>query len=464
MELIVKALVTLDAYQTYNGLLDDDDYTGWHVESTKPVAVYAGNECAEVPIGVLFCDHVQSQMPPVYEWGTEHIVPPILGRLKDAGYELRVVAATDNTEVNIECPGIDNITMTADRGIAFVRKNVSDATSPAIVRCSSPCLVMQYNRGYRALGYDVIETRTDPFMSLIPSTKNYEYSLHFGTATYIALNRTFEFTSYFSVIAPTANTNEVMFDLELITDPWTDLGNGYSISSFAINPGQHTVTTESGSVPIMGSVYGHGVNHITGYGYPAGYNVTGNKIRSTRLQVMSGIGPGSVNETKPDESLVAVCEDPFNPNIVRNKDSLQVFFLTFDLKKPRFEPCASKALSAMKAVLDDIKNEVNNLICLDLLCIPAVSTWVYDISIVEPTSMDPLSKITFAVTLWSSNAEVIMNAVACKRHLIDYFSNFGDFTQRWRTPLPVGEKCDPSDLEFQVPPLMEYPKNWRCAG
>ena len=169
---------------------------------------------------------------------------------------------------------------------------------------------------------------------------------------------------------------------------------------------------------------------------------------------------------------------------VRSRDSLQVFYLTFQLKTPREEPCASKVLTAMKGVLDDIKNQTNWLICLDLLCIPAESTWVHSITIVTPTStvsiyclsspffylevcfslQNPLSEITFAITLWSSNAEVIKNAVACRRHLIDYFSNFGDFTQRWKTPLPVGEKCDPQEMEFQVPPTVEYPKNWRCAA
>ena len=64
------------------------DLTGYFVNSTKPIAIYAGHSCAFVPDDPLtmFCDHIVEQIPPVNELGLEHIIPPILGRDPNAGY------------------------------------------------------------------------------------------------------------------------------------------------------------------------------------------------------------------------------------------------------------------------------------------------------------------------------------------------------------------------------------------
>ena len=60
------------------------DATGTYVNSTKPIAVYGGHSCAQVPTGdILFCDHIIEQIPPVAELGTRHVVPPIVGRSND---------------------------------------------------------------------------------------------------------------------------------------------------------------------------------------------------------------------------------------------------------------------------------------------------------------------------------------------------------------------------------------------
>jgi len=64
------------------------DLSGYFINSSKPIAVYAGHACAFVPDVPLtfFCDHVVEQIPPVSELGKLHIVPPIAGRDPNAGY------------------------------------------------------------------------------------------------------------------------------------------------------------------------------------------------------------------------------------------------------------------------------------------------------------------------------------------------------------------------------------------
>ena len=65
----------------------NQDITGVLVNSTKPIGVYAGHSCAFVPQNVFYCDHMVEQIPPVSELGKEHIVPPIVGRNANAGYD-----------------------------------------------------------------------------------------------------------------------------------------------------------------------------------------------------------------------------------------------------------------------------------------------------------------------------------------------------------------------------------------
>jgi len=63
----------------------NEDITGYFVNSSKPIGVYAGHSCAFVPEKIYYCDHMIEQIPPVSELGRVHIVPPIIGRLPKAG-------------------------------------------------------------------------------------------------------------------------------------------------------------------------------------------------------------------------------------------------------------------------------------------------------------------------------------------------------------------------------------------
>ena len=62
------------------------DVTGYFINSSRPIAVYAGHACAFVPEDVFFCDHMVEQIPPLDELGNMYIVPPIMGRDPNAGY------------------------------------------------------------------------------------------------------------------------------------------------------------------------------------------------------------------------------------------------------------------------------------------------------------------------------------------------------------------------------------------
>ena len=53
--------VQLGANDVYHVMSKDgQDFTGVIVNSTRPIAVYGGHECANVPVNVKFCDHLVS--------------------------------------------------------------------------------------------------------------------------------------------------------------------------------------------------------------------------------------------------------------------------------------------------------------------------------------------------------------------------------------------------------------------
>ena len=96
------------------------DPTGTRVTSTKSVAVFSGNECANVPAGVSYCDHVEEQMIPVASWDTEY-----LGiKFKSRGSEndvWRVIAATAGTTIQTEpvIPGVSGRTLGGGEVVEF---------------------------------------------------------------------------------------------------------------------------------------------------------------------------------------------------------------------------------------------------------------------------------------------------------------------------------------------------------
>lgn len=122
-----------------------EDMTGYFINSTKPIQVICGHECANVPQTVPFCDHMSEQIPPVNQLGTYHIVPPIDGRNRNAGYVVRVVA----TEMATTIRYLGNWVV-RNRG-DFIQINTSDSMTPIVVECDKRCLVMQYNKGTIAI-------------------------------------------------------------------------------------------------------------------------------------------------------------------------------------------------------------------------------------------------------------------------------------------------------------------------
>ena len=80
------------------------DLTGTSVVSLNhPIAVFSGNRCARVPDEGRFCDHIETQLPPVETWGDRFVVTKFTDRGGESDY-FRVLATEGDTQLVFDPP------------------------------------------------------------------------------------------------------------------------------------------------------------------------------------------------------------------------------------------------------------------------------------------------------------------------------------------------------------------------
>jgi len=79
-----EAVIFLHRLDTLT-LTSYNDLTGTVIKADKPIAVYSGHECGNVPVHISNCRHLIEQMPPVRVLGYCYIVTSFMGR-QDGSY------------------------------------------------------------------------------------------------------------------------------------------------------------------------------------------------------------------------------------------------------------------------------------------------------------------------------------------------------------------------------------------
>lgn len=156
--------VTLQAGQTYKYAGGSNNLTGSSVTSDKPVAVFGGHNCAQVPVGHVACDTLLEQMIPTDKLSKDYLVAASQpAGQPGVGYDLmRVIATADNTAVKVN--GATVATLAAGQ---FYEFDLVGGTG-AKIEASNPVMVAQY-----LIGQNYGATETDPAMSLVPGTNTW---------------------------------------------------------------------------------------------------------------------------------------------------------------------------------------------------------------------------------------------------------------------------------------------------
>ena len=166
--------VTLNRLQTFL-FTSTLDLTESKVVSNKPIAFFSGHECADVPVGIQYCDHLVEQLPPTVTWGRQFFVVSLLNAT--AGEQYKLITSTATTTVVCYCyisggsvSQIFGITINgAGKSYEFqISQNMFCS-----VQASSPVLLVQFAVGEYHSSYG------DPFMMMIPPVEQYSYNYTF---------------------------------------------------------------------------------------------------------------------------------------------------------------------------------------------------------------------------------------------------------------------------------------------
>ncbi|PZU49384.1 MAG: hypothetical protein DI568_05910 [Sphingomonas sp.] len=186
--------VTLNAGETYM-YQASTNLSGSSIVADKPIAVFSGNQCTNIPTGVSACDHIVEQMPSVDQLSSSYLLAqtPRTGTL---GNVMRVIATEDNTEVRVNGAVVATLAAKGDYYEGRVAGGVE-------LVASAPVLVAQYLIGQGQAGVN-----TDPAMTIVPGSdqwlKSYVFATPSGTANFP--------TDFVSIVIQTSSLGSLTID------------------------------------------------------------------------------------------------------------------------------------------------------------------------------------------------------------------------------------------------------------
>jgi hypothetical protein len=251
-----SGVVVLDNSDVLQVVTSSGDLTGALINADKPISVFGGHKCTNVPANITACDHLEEALFPIQTLADEYVVvPPIQvpnNNLLKAQM-VRIISTEDDTDITFE-PDLGMNQNLAQAG-QFIQLDMS--TAQFKVTGSKKIMVVQYMVGQSA-GFGT----SDPSMvqAVTPAQFRNDYLFH------AAPNWTANFVD---IIAPNGAT--VTVDGANVAN-WTAIGaTGFSAAHVPLSNagnGNHTVDSNQ-KVGI--SVYG--VQNAGSYWYPGGLDL-----------------------------------------------------------------------------------------------------------------------------------------------------------------------------------------------
>ena len=244
--IISETLNDLDVFQ----VLADQDLTGTIIRSTKPVAVFTGDDCTMVPENKPPCNHLVEQIPPVFLWGKVFVTNPTPN--SPGGDEFHIIAS-QNTEVKVD----SQYKVTLDQGEKYMIDVSWNKSS--VISTTQPSLVMQYSKAGKS-----------PSMNVVPPV---QYFTNDYTVYVPQDDQGNTFDCYVNVVIDTASRSGLRVKgAGSIVKNWTTIlgSGGFSRASIHLTSvGSHHVYHENPLTTFSAVFYGTNRNGML-FAMPAG--------------------------------------------------------------------------------------------------------------------------------------------------------------------------------------------------
>ncbi|HET7153726.1 MAG TPA: IgGFc-binding protein, partial [Candidatus Kapabacteria bacterium] len=154
------------------------DLSMTEIQSSKPVGVFGGSKCANVPVAQSSCDYVIEMMPPIQSWGKEFFTYQF-DPARKGGDLWRVYPSQNNTTITIN--GNKKATISpSDTTSWYETDDLRDSSlkNPAHWTFNKPVMMMQYITGEQYDGSDQLNPpRGDPSSVVLESPEQFHTNI-----------------------------------------------------------------------------------------------------------------------------------------------------------------------------------------------------------------------------------------------------------------------------------------------
>jgi hypothetical protein len=241
-----------------------DSFTGTYIESDQPVAVFASNDCANVPASLTYCccEHLEEQLFGLQTWGRSYVASRVTMRGSEPAV-WHILGSVDGTSISFDYNGeVTGLTPTAtvNRGQRLELQVGGSAANPGdfFISADQPIHVTQYMVG--AFMVSSGGSNGDPSMVQAVPVDQY-------LNRYVVLVPTTWNNDYFVITRHTGAN--VTIDGAAASAAWTVVGTTpFEVGRVSVSDGVHVV---EGDQPF--GIIVVGFDDYDSYAYPGGLNL-----------------------------------------------------------------------------------------------------------------------------------------------------------------------------------------------